>query len=947
MDTKTVFVRTSKGEDEAHSKTMHLAGDGKRALLMVDGVATYGEIGKRAAPSLRAYLDDTFQDLEKNGFIQDKAKVHSAPKMSVPGKMHSTLKMATPKKPSPPAYHPAKEDTDELDFMGGFGTPAPQSVTQEDNTSKLKAEAETKARHDLEAAQLKAQQEAAAIRAKAEQDAARLHEEAAQHAKAEAEAKARQELEAAKVKAQQEAEAIRAKAEQDAARLREEAAQHAKAEVEAKARQELESAKIKAQQEAEAIRAKAEQDAARLREEAAQRAKAEAEAAAKEHERAEAARIKAEHEAAQIHAELEAARLKAEMDAKVKLEAAKMGQEAPKKASEQIPDRAPENSQDAFSFDAFHISEQPENVAPSPKAHQTPVPPTPKVDSHAPSAGKPSDFSFESFQFDDLAPKAEPPQSPEKPPQHETPPAAKSGGISFNAFKIDESPAPVAAPKNAAPGPVSKPAGNKPDPEQLKRAEQARAAAEERKAAEEQAKKLADEQAKVWAEAEQRALEKAKASTEHVLQHTEHHAADKKPHPAPPVKRAPGKPFPWGKLFGFFFKLGIFLLVLVVGALFAVPYFMPMRDYMPKVEQFMEERIKQPVHIGYLSGRILPTPRLDIGEIYIGEVKQFQAAQAQLNFSILGLLEERKPIDSLVLQDVKVSGKGLQNVSVWLQKLLANDSYPISRMEISQGTLDADVFELKGIEGQFDFSPTGQFNRANLRAESGKYTLSMDATPDNKLNVSITVRNGALPLLPNWIFDDLTAKGELNANELAISSIEARILGGSLQGNATLNWRSGWRAQGALTAKNLDMKLLNNLLNGNLNGNARFRMTSLYLADLVDSATLDGDFSADNGMISGMGIFETARQRSINHLPGGRTAFNELAGAFSYANGVYNFTQTRITSDAVNATAQFSVEDKKLSGSISARVSIQGGSPTLVDLTLSGDTAIPQLRAAR
>ena len=166
-------------------------------------------------------------------------------------------------------------------------------------------------------------------------------------------------------------------------------------------------------------------------------------------------------------------------------------------------------------------------------------------------------------------------------------------------------------------------------------------------------------------------------------------------------------------------------------------------------------------------------------------------------------------------------------------------------------------------------------------------------------------------------------------------------------GNATLNWRSGWRAQGSLTAKTIDMKQLNNLLNGSLDGKANFKMTSLYLADLVDSATLDGDFTAGNGMISGMGIVETARQRSINHLPGGRTAFDELAGAVSYADGVYQFTQTRIASDAVNATAQFSLENKKLSGSITARVSIQGGSPTPVDLTISGETDSPQLRATR
>jgi hypothetical protein len=162
-----------------------------------------------------------------------------------------------------------------------------------------------------------------------------------------------------------------------------------------------------------------------------------------------------------------------------------------------------------------------------------------------------------------------------------------------------------------------------------------------------------------------------------------------------------------------------------------------------------------------------------------------------------------------------------------------------------------------------------------------------------------------------------------------------------------LIWRSGWRAQGALTAKAVDLKQLNNLLTGSIDGKAQFKMNSLYLADLAESATLNGDFTAGNGMINGMGVVETARQRSPTHLPGGRTAFDELAGEISYADGVYNFTQMRIASDAVNATAEFKLENKILSGSITARVSIQGGSPTPVDLTLSGDTDNPQLRAAR
>src|SRR3990167_10035782 len=112
MDNKTLFIRTSKGEDEARSKTALLAGDIKRALVMVDGIATFGEISKRAAPSLRGVLDEMLKELEKGGFIQDKAKASNIPRMIVPPKM------------SVPAKKPVEEVDEELDFTAAFRPPS-------------------------------------------------------------------------------------------------------------------------------------------------------------------------------------------------------------------------------------------------------------------------------------------------------------------------------------------------------------------------------------------------------------------------------------------------------------------------------------------------------------------------------------------------------------------------------------------------------------------------------------------------------------------------------------------------------------------------------------------------------------------------------------------------------------------------------------------------------
>ena len=103
MDNKTIFVRTTKGEEESQNRTTHLPGDVKRALLMVDGIATFGEISKRSAPSMRANLGEMLEELEKAGLIQDKSFVGKIPKMAIP---HN--------KPQP------EGNGEELDFMSGF-----------------------------------------------------------------------------------------------------------------------------------------------------------------------------------------------------------------------------------------------------------------------------------------------------------------------------------------------------------------------------------------------------------------------------------------------------------------------------------------------------------------------------------------------------------------------------------------------------------------------------------------------------------------------------------------------------------------------------------------------------------------------------------------------------------------------------------------------------------
>jgi class 3 adenylate cyclase len=1168
MDNKTIFVKTSKGEDEMQGRSSHLPDHLKRALLMVDGTSTFSEISKRAAPSMRASLGETFEELEKTGFIQDKAMVGKTPKMAVPQKISIPGKMSVPSKMvTPHKKQPVDEDAGELDFLTGFPVTPPETpAIVPDNTKSLRAEAEERSKQQFDAEKIKVQQEAEAIRVKAEHEAARIREEAVRRAREEAEAKSRREaaaqaaklnagkdagqlLEAA-IKAQQrEAEAKRLQAEQPAGKGREEigsanlkpeqdSRQHFEAAIREqqlaaeaarllaeqqarKERDELDAARLKAEQEAklrleaaarereraEAARIKAEQEAAKIQIElemaklrAEQEARARLEAEARERERVEAVRIKAEQEAAKIRIELEAAKLRAEQEAKARLEAeaianarikaeaeAAKAREAAERMSNEVDKpvqsastKSRSNSATVLFFDvvgytklsvnkqieikrqfnqivsgclktfggdeqhiildtgdgaAIGFLQHPEDALevaikfrntvlanqhldyPDLKVrigiHFGPINIEKDMNGQSNMVGDGINdaqrvmsfagvdqifisrpyydyisrlndenadlFRYRGMQEDkhgrehpiyelvDSAPdaRAEMPQTGKSAATIEPSP------FSFDSFQVDqpqytsEPQAEKKQAKNQSPAQVSpqvagEPVENKPGNEQIKQEVQERIAAEKHSVAEKKAKQLADAQAKqladaetkqladaqakIWAEAEQRALEIARADTERAAHQAEYPPAETG-HVEKPVRvaRVRRKPFAWGRLAGFFFKLGVFLLVLLAGVLFIVPYALPMRDYMPKVQQLLSARLHQPVHLGNLSGRILPMPRLELGEIYIGDAKQFQAVDAQINFDLMGLFTDAKPISSVEFHGVKIRGAWVRDVAVWLQQLASDKQYPVSRMVISQGTLDADTFRLTGIEGNLNFNPAGKFTQANLRAEAGKFTMDLIAAPGNKFQTAVTVRNSALPLLPNWSFDELDAKGELSDDELLIKNFDARMLGGIVQGNATINWRSGWHAQGALSAKSIIMKNMNKLLDGNVEGSARFKMASMDLAGLTGSVVLDGSFKASDGLISGMAIVETARMRSKENLPGGRTHFDELGGDISYADDAYHFKQVKVDAGVMNATATFDVTKQQLSGKMSVKLSANdGGEP--VSLQMGGAIDSPTLR---
>lgn len=397
----------------------------------------------------------------------------------------------------------------------------------------------------------------------------------------------------------------------------------------------------------------------------------------------------------------------------------------------------------------------------------------------------------------------------------------------------------------------------------------------------------------------------------------------------------PAKPLPWGKI-----TAGLF--VLLLAALFIVPYLLPTQAYATRIEQWLTDKWHQPVHIGRLSGRLLPTPQLLLNELTIGAEKLVQLRQVQVNYDFSALTGQLKSIKRLELDGLQVSGSALTLAAHWLQQLAVDQRYPVGGVVLTQGKLDADGIQLVDVAGTVNFDQSGKFTQANLN--TNKLTLEIRAAPDQKMQLTFSLKDSALPTLPNLLFDDLKATGELTGEELRISSLDGRLMGGVLTGDARINWQAGWLAQGSLVASVIPMQNINKLLSGDLDGSAQFSMRAASLSKLADTAVLNGTFNVKKGVISGVDVVETARLRSRENLPGGRTHFDDLRGEFSYSGEAYLFRPLKINTSVMNATGVLAVNKQQLTGTISADLTMRSGLGTAT-LQVDGTTDRPTLHA--
>jgi uncharacterized protein involved in outer membrane biogenesis len=335
---------------------------------------------------------------------------------------------------------------------------------------------------------------------------------------------------------------------------------------------------------------------------------------------------------------------------------------------------------------------------------------------------------------------------------------------------------------------------------------------------------------------------------------------------------------------------------------------------------------------------------LRLQNVTVGNVQEVKVGSVVLNFDVFSLLSEAKVISNAELEDVSIEGRLLDKQAASLKLLGSDVKYPVRHLTLHRVKIVTDEVALPIFSGIADIDVQGVFSRVSLHSADDKLGIDLQSNQGH-WQLGVNLKESPLPFMPDVVFSDLSAKGDLSDGEVNFTAMDAHIYNGILLGSAKLNWRKGWQLQGNLEAKTFDLdKMFPKLhLEGEMFGEGTFSMTGAKLSQMDDDPHLDGTFTVKKGTFN-VDMVETARLLSRENLVGGRTHFDDMIGQVRLENHTVHFRQLKIVSGMLSSNGSFDVSSSnQLSGNFNTEIKMRAGNN---QMTLFGTLAEQKLRAS-
>ncbi len=369
-------------------------------------------------------------------------------------------------------------------------------------------------------------------------------------------------------------------------------------------------------------------------------------------------------------------------------------------------------------------------------------------------------------------------------------------------------------------------------------------------------------------------------------------------------------------------------MAVVVVLLFIVPLLIPLSAYTKQAEILATHALGVPVSIGSLRVVLLPSPRLNVADVVVGEQHEFIVADVSVVPVLSTLLSDTKVISRVQLSQPVIKKSALNIVAGLTKKPKdepINSAVSVHQIVIENAKFDWPDMHLPEINADIRLSPKNKPKAATIKSVDGK--LKLELTAENKQQIiTLTAQAWTLPLGSPLLIDQLRMDMVLTDNKLDITQINGALYSGQLKGAASLTWGKMLKLTGKAKLDNLSLREPARLMSkstrvsGLLFSNGQFVATAKDSSQLLDHLHADIKFKVKDGVLYGFDLAK-APAMLLGHGEGGETKFDELSGLLGVSGQTYRFRELKISSGLMKAGGDVKINpNKSLEGEIEVEV---------------------------
>jgi uncharacterized protein involved in outer membrane biogenesis len=395
--------------------------------------------------------------------------------------------------------------------------------------------------------------------------------------------------------------------------------------------------------------------------------------------------------------------------------------------------------------------------------------------------------------------------------------------------------------------------------------------------------------------------------------------------------------------------------VVILGILLIVPFLIPMSAYIQQAEQMASAEMGVPVKLQSMRLALLPTPRVNVGGIVVGNNEEIRVDDVAVVPAISSLFSEVK-----VISRIKVDKPIIKEAALDILDALMKDkgepakpaAVSVREIEINDAKLEWPGMALPEFDAEISMTAANKPETALIETTDGK--LKLNLTPQGETQaINLAASDWTIPFGAPLLVNQLKADMVLHENSLEITRLDAALYRGRVRGSANLDWAKDWRVNGKLNIANLAVKEPARIMSkgthvsGRLFTGGSFNARAKKPAALPNHLKANFPFRVEDGVLYGVDLSKAASLLLRQGQTGGETQFDEFLGVAQVNGKLYQLKDLKISSGLMSGSGNVKITPSKTLDGL-AKVNVKKTAGLMeIPLQISGTLQEPIVRPTK